>query len=158
MKFAEFICTESIQVDLKATEKEETIREMVLALQKAGQIAPEDYDSIVASIIKREELGSTGIGRCVAVPHTKHGKIQKMVGTVGISPGGVKFDSLDGQPVHVLFMLVSPQSPPDEHLRALEHISRQLRDDTFRRFMMQVKSPEDVHQLLKEADDNMYGN
>ena len=156
MKFAEFICTDSIQVSLKATEKEDTIREMVAMLRDAGQVAPEEYENIVRAILKREELGSTGIGRCVAVPHTKHPSIKKMVGTVAVSPGGVKFDSLDGQPVHVLFMLVSPPDDPSEHLRALEHISRQLRDDIFRRFMMQVKTKEDVCQLLDEADDNKY--
>ncbi|MDO4550622.1 MAG: PTS sugar transporter subunit IIA [Planctomycetia bacterium] len=156
MKFAEFICTDSIQVSLKATEKEDVIREMVASLRDAGQIAPEEFDNVVKAIMKREELGSTGIGRCVAVPHTKHSSIKKMVGTVAVSPGGVKFDSLDGQPVHVLFMLVSPPDDPNEHLRALEHISRQLRDEMFRRFIMQVKSQEEVCQLLEEADNNMY--
>lgn len=156
MKFAEFICLESIQVDLKATEIEDVIREMVASLRDAGKIAPEQYEDIVKAIMKREELGSTGIGRCVAVPHTKHASIKQMVGTVAVSPGGVKFDSLDGQPVHVLFLLVSPPDDPQEHLRALEHISRQLRDDMFRRFIMQVKSAEDVIQLLDEADEGKY--
>ena len=157
MKFAEFICKESIEVALKATEKKDTICEMVAKLRDAGHVAPEEYENIVKAIMKREELGSTGIGRCVAVPHTKHPSIKKMVGTVAVSPSGVNFDSLDGQPVHVLFMLVSPPDNPSEHLRALEHIARQLRDDMFRRFMMQVKTREDVCQLLDEADNNEYG-
>lgn len=156
MKFAEFMCNKSIHVALAATDKEATIREMVQSLCEAGQIAKEDYESIVRAVLKREELGSTGIGRCVAVPHTKHPNISKMVGTVAISQTGVDFDSLDGQPVHVLFMLISPPDQPSEHLRALELIAKQLRDDTFRRFMMQAKTPEDVYQLLEEADDNKF--
>ncbi|MDO4575751.1 MAG: PTS sugar transporter subunit IIA [Planctomycetia bacterium] len=156
MKFAEFICNESVNVALEATDKESTIREMVQSLVNAGQVAKDDYESIVRAVLKREELGSTGIGRCVAVPHTKHPNMGKMVGTVAISPSGVDFDSLDGQPVHVLFMLISPPDQPAEHLRALELIAKQLRDDTFRRFMMQAKTQEAVTQLLEEADNNMF--
>lgn len=156
MKFAEFMCNDSINVSLKATDKEGTIQEMVQALLDAGQITEDDYKSIVKAVLKREELGSTGIGRCVAVPHTKHPTIKKMVGTVAISQEGVDFDSLDGQPVHVLFLLVSPPDQPSEHLRALELIAKQLRDDTFRRFLMQARTQDDVCQLLKEADENAF--
>lgn len=156
MKFAEFVCKESINVNLEATEKEATIREMVKSLQDAGKIAPEESEGIVNAIIRREELGSTGIGRWVAVPHTKHNSIKKMVGTVAISQHGVNFESLDGEPVRVLFLLISPPDQPGEHLRALENISRQLRDETFRRFMIQAQNAEDVCQLLDEADNNMF--
>ena len=102
--------------------------------------------------------GSTGIGRGVAVPHTKHPSIDKLIGTVAISEGGVNFDSLDGEKVHLLFLLVSPPDRPGDHLRALENISRQLRDDTFCRFLKQSKKPEDVWQLLEEADNNKFSH
>ncbi|MBQ9454506.1 MAG: PTS sugar transporter subunit IIA [Thermoguttaceae bacterium] len=155
MKFADFMCNESLNASLQATTKEGAIREMVDALVKAGQIPEENYDDIVHNVLKREELGSTGIGRCVAVPHTKF-NIKKMVGTVAISPNGVDFDSLDGQPVRVLFMLISPNDQPHEHLGALEHIAKQLREDTFRRFMMQAKNQADIIELLSEADANQF--
>ncbi len=154
MKFAEFICNEALNANLQAKTKEDTIREMVKSLLDAGQIAEEDYEGIVRHVLKREELGSTGIGRCVAVPHTKFPNVKKMVGTVAISPEGVDFDSLDGQPVRVLFMLISPPDQPQEHLLALEHIAKQLREDTFRRFMMQARNSEDIMELLGRADDN----
>lgn len=106
--------------------------------------------------MKREELGSTGIGRGIAVPHTKHPSVDQLTGTVGISQEGVDFQSLDGEPVQLFFLLVSPPDRPGDHLRALENISRQLRDDTFCRFLKQAKSTDDVKTLLEEADNNQF--
>ena len=158
MKFAEFMCNASINVDLKATTKEAAIREMVKSIMDAGAIAEEDYEQIVRNVLKREELGSTGIGHSVAVPHTKNPNVKKMVGTVAVSQSseGVDFDSLDGLPVRVLFMLISPPDQPAEHLRALEHIAKQLRNDVFRRFMIQAKNSEAVCEILNEADNDKY--
>ena len=109
-------------------------------LQDAGKIEPGESESIVKAILKREELGSTGIGRGVAVPHTKHPSVDRLVGTVAVSRQGVDFASLDGEVVHLFFLLVSPPDRPGDHLRALENISRQLRDDTFCRFLKQAKT------------------
>ncbi|MFW6171355.1 MAG: PTS sugar transporter subunit IIA [Planctomycetota bacterium] len=156
MKFADFICREAIRAKLDAADKEETVREMVQALLDARQIEPEEQESIVKAILKREELGSTGIGRGVAVPHTKHPSVDRLIGTVGVSAEGVDFDSLDGEQVQLFFLLVSPSGRPGHHLRALERISRQLRDDTFARFLKQAKTPEEVQQLLEEADNNQF--
>jgi PTS system fructose-specific IIA component/PTS system nitrogen regulatory IIA component len=158
MKFSDFICKEAIRTRVQANEKEEVIRAMAQSLVEARQINSKDFESIVEAILKREELGSTGIGRGVAVPHTKHASIDRLMGTVAISEEGVDFDSLDGEKVHLLFLLVSPPDRPGDHLRALENISRQLRDDTFCRFLKQAKSPQDVSQLLDEADSNQFGS
>lgn len=156
MKFADFIHTGAIQAELQATTKEGVIEELVQSLLQAGQINAEQRDDIIAAIMKREELGSTGIGRGVAVPHTKHPSVQKLVGTVGVSEPGVDFDSLDGERVQLFFLLISPPERPGDHLRALENISRQLRDETFCRFLKQSRTAEDVQQLLQEADDNQF--
>ncbi len=158
MKFADFISTKSIRAELQAITKDEAIRELVQNLLDAGEIDADQYDDIVASIMKREELGSTGIGRGVAVPHTKHTSVDKLVGTVGVSEEGVDFDSLDGERVHLFFLLISPPEHPGDHLRALENISRQLRDDTFCRFLKQSKTADDISQLLQEADDNQFAS
>lgn len=156
MKFSDFINPTAIRADLKADGKQGIIRELVECLTEAGQIKPNDREDIVAAILKREELGSTGIGRGVAVPHTKHPSVDKLVGTVGVSIDGVDFDSLDGEKVQLFFLLVSPPERPGDHLRALENISRQLRDDTFCRFLKQSKSAHDIQQLLEEADNNQF--
>lgn len=156
MKFADFITTGAIKAELEASTKEGVIEEMVQSLLDAGEIDGDQRDDIIAAIMKREELGSTGIGRGVAVPHTKHPSVQKLVGTVGVSEGGVDFDSLDGERVQLFFLLISPPERPGDHLRALENISRQLRDETFCRFLKQSKTADDIHQLLQEADDNQF--
>ena len=157
MKFADFVCRESVNAELESRDKPSVIREMVQALRDVGEIPADEFESIVGAILKREELGSTGIGRGVAVPHTKHPSVRRLVGTVAISSSGVDFSSLDGEKVQLFFLLVSPPDRPGDHLRALENISRQLRDDTFCRFLKQSKSNEDIVQLLDEADDNKFG-
>jgi mannitol/fructose-specific phosphotransferase system IIA component (Ntr-type) len=158
MKFSDFICREAIRTNLEANEKQAVIRAMATSLLEAKKINSKDYESIVEAVLKREELGSTGIGRGVAVPHTKHPSIDKLIGTVAISGQGVNFDSLEGEKVHLGVLLVSPPDRPGDHLRALENISRQLRDDTFCRFLKQSRKPEDVWQLLEEADNNQFGH
>lgn len=157
MKFADFVSRKAVRAELIAEEKEGLIREMTRSLLEAGELAEEESESIVKAILKREELGSTGIGRGVAVPHTKHPSVDKLIGTVGVSPGGVDFNSLDGEKVHLFFLLISPPDRPGDHLRALENISRQLRDNTFCKFLKQSKTVEDIHQLLDEADNNQFG-
>jgi PTS system nitrogen regulatory IIA component len=158
VKFDDFICDNAIKADLTADDKEGVIRKLVGALIAAGQIQESEQESIVKAIMKREELGSTGIGRGVAVPHTKHPSVDRLIGTVGVSQEGIDFQSLDGEKVHLFFLLVSPPDRPGDHLRALENISRQLRDDSFCRFLKQAKSPEDIRVLLKESDTNQFGS
>src|SRR5262245_32483760 len=99
MKFVDFVHVDAIRASLDSDDKPGVIKELVSALAGAGKIKADEVESIVAAIMKREELGSTGIGRGVAVPHTKHPSVEKLVGTVGVSHGGVDFDSLDGEKV-----------------------------------------------------------
>jgi PTS system fructose-specific IIA component/PTS system nitrogen regulatory IIA component len=157
MKFADFILEKAIRTEITATDKEGIIREMVQALLDAGGVKKEDFDGIVKAILRREELGSTGIGRGIAVPHSKHLNIEKIVGTVAVSRNGIDFDSLDREKVFLFFLLLSPPDRPREHLLALEHITRQFKDEAFSRFLRQAKTTADVLQLLEEADDNVYG-
>ena len=154
MKFADFIEVDAIRAELTAVDKESAISELVDSLVAAGGVKEDEKGHIVEAVMKREELGSTGIGRGVAVPHTKHASVDRLVGTVGISRVGVDFNSLDGEKVMIFFLLVSPLDRPGDHLRALENISRQLRDATFCRFLRQAKTVDDIKLLLEEADEN----
>jgi len=156
MKFSDFICRDAILANMAAVDKEGAIREMVQSLVDAKRVNAAEFESIVKAILKREELGSTGIGRGVAVPHTKHPSVDKIVGTVAVSPSGVDFASLDGEPVHLFFLLISEGG--SEHLLALEYISRQLRHDTFYGLLKKAESPEDIAVLLNEADNNQFGD
>ncbi len=152
MRMSDFVVRDAIVPALAAGNKEGVIREMIEALRGAGQFKGADSEDIVRAVLRRELLGSTGIGRAVAIPHTKHASVDKLVGTVALSKPGVGFDSLDGEPVHVFVLLISPQDRPGDHLRALENVSRSLRDDVFVRALRQAATREDVWRLLEEAD------
>lgn len=152
MRMSDFVVREAILPNLLSTSKEEVIREMVASLRASGHIKATAEDNIIRAILKREELGSTGIGRGVAIPHTKHDSVERPIGTVAVSKSGVDFKSLDNEPVFIFVMLISPQDRPSEHLRALENVARCLRDDTFCRFLRQANSREDIWELLTENE------
>jgi len=152
MKLSDFVVREAILVDLQATGKEDAIREIVGSLNRAGKLADGDQESVARAILGREELGSTGIGQGVAVPHTRHPTVDRLIGTVALSRRGVDFAALDGDPVDIFFLLISPPNQPGDHLRALENISRHLKDERFVSFLRQAKTREHVVELLEEAD------
>ena len=154
MKLLDFVVPDAILPDLQVQNKEAAIRAMVEGLKGSGSIKPEDEENIVAAILKREELGSTGIGNGVAVPHTKHPSVDHLIATVALAKDGVDFTSLDGEDVFILFLLVSPPDRPGDHLRGLENISRHLRNQNFCNFLKQARTKEEVIELLQEADNN----
>ncbi|MEO2033941.1 MAG: PTS sugar transporter subunit IIA [Planctomycetaceae bacterium] len=154
MKLTEFVVKDAIVPKLKASTKEDVIREMVASLKTKGAIKSEDEDEVVAAILKREELGSTGIGNGVAVPHTKHPAVGELVATVAVSKEGVDFASLDGEPVFILFLLISPLDRPGDHLRGLENISRHLRGQDFCSFLRQSATVSAIWGNLEEADSD----
>lgn len=155
MKITEFIVPEAVLPQLVADSKESAIRQMLTSLREAGKVRESDEEAIVAAILKREELGSTGIGRGVAVPHTKHPSVESIIATVALCHAGLDFDSLDGEDVYILFLLVSPPDRPGDHLRGLETITRYLKKDDFCNFLRQASTREQVMELLQEADDNL---
>jgi PTS system nitrogen regulatory IIA component len=152
MRMTDFVVREAILPELTATTKEGVIREMVGSLGGAGYLKAAETEDIVRAVLKRELLGSTGIGRGVAIPHTKHSSVERLIGTVALSRPGVSFESLDGEPVHVFVLLISPQDRPGDHLRALENVSRSLRDDGFVRSLRQATTRETIWDLLGELD------
>jgi nitrogen PTS system EIIA component len=152
MRMSDFVVRDAIIPELPATNKEGVIRAMVESLRAAGQFRGADLEDIIRAILKREFLGSTGIGRGVAIPHTKHNSVERLIGTVALSNKGIAFDSLDGEPVHVFVLLISPQDRPGDHLRALENVSRSLRDDNFVRALRAAKIREEILALLDRAE------
>lgn len=152
MRMSDFVVRDAIVADLKAGTKEEVIREMVESLRAAGYFKDGELEDVVKAVLKRELLGSTGIGRGVAIPHAKHTTLERIIGTVAVSSGGVAFDSLDGEPVHIVVLLISPPDRPGDHLRALENVSRSLRDDSFVRALRQAPSREVIWSLLSDLD------
>src|SRR6266849_4395286 len=112
MRMSEFVIREAISANLTAGQKEGVVREMVENLHLAGYFKGHDSEDVVKAILKRELLSSTGIGDGVAIPHAKHGSVDRLVGAVAIAPNGVPFDSVDNDPVYVVVMLISPQERP----------------------------------------------
>ena len=152
MKLLEFVVREAILVDLQADGKAAAIREMVGSRQRAGRLGDNAVESVIRAILGREELGSTGIGQGVAVPQTPHPRLERVLGTGARSRRGVDSAALDGEPVDIFLLLVSPQNQPGDHLRALENISRHLKDERFVSFLRQARSRENVISVLEEAD------
>ena len=109
--------------------KEAVIREMVESLHCAGYFRDADLGDIVRAVMRREQLGTTGIGRHIAIPHSRHASVDRLIGTLAKSDTGLPFDSLDGEPVYVFVLLVSPQDRPGDHLRALEAVVRTFRNE-----------------------------
>jgi PTS system fructose-specific IIA component/PTS system nitrogen regulatory IIA component len=153
MRLTEIVVKEAIIADLQADNKADAIRLMVKGLREAGKIREADEEPILGAILKREELGSTGIGWGCAVPHTKHPSVDGILVNVALHRGGLDFQSLDGEDVFILFLVVSPWDRPGDHLRGLETITKHLKSEDFRRFLRQSKTAADVWELLAEVDE-----
>src|SRR5437667_12817847 len=126
MKLGEFINPDAIVANLKATDRDGAIRELVTSLAQAGAMPESSVDEIIAALIKREQNGSTGFGKGVAVPHAKHAKVKQMAGTVGRTANGIDFAALDHQAVYSVFLRLRPANQPQQHLQAMHIICKNL--------------------------------
>jgi len=152
MKLREIVVEDAIIPQLSSSKREDVVKELVEALVSCGSVDESMREEFVKAILSRERKGSTGFGHGVAVPHVKSPKIEKLTVAIGISPDGIDFNALDKQPVYSLFLLLSPEDRPEEHLDAMEAIFGNLQDDQFRKFLRQASSVEEVKTLLDEAD------
>jgi nitrogen PTS system EIIA component len=160
MKLKEFIVTEAIVPQINASDRDGTLRELVASLASAGVLPADAVDEVVVALVEREQRGSTGFGKGVAVPHVKHSRVTRMAGTVGRSVNGIDFAALDHQPVYSVVLLLSPDSKEEptksklaqQHLQAMNAVFNNLQKDTFRRFLRQSSTREAIADLLDEAD------
>jgi PTS system nitrogen regulatory IIA component len=141
--------------DLKGETKEEVLTELVSALKEMGLI--EDVGEAVKVILEREKLGSTGIGDGVAIPHGKMKKLQNVLCAFGRSAKGVAFGTVDGQPVHIFFLLLAPEESTGLHLKMLSRISRIVRDASFRKKLMEETNAPQVYNDIVEEDRKFSG-
>lgn len=141
----------AIAIELKSQNKREVLKELVGTLSAAHGLG--DPDKVLQSLFEREELGSTGIGQGIAIPHGKCDYVNKVVAALGISKKGIDFDSLDGEPVYLFFMLVAPANSAGIHLKILAKISRLLKDKFFRQALREAKLPGEVINQIKEEND-----
>lgn len=154
MKLSDFICFEATVPELKADDRDGVIVELISLLDKAGRLGKAQSMDIQKEMIKREKEASTGMGKGVAVPHVKHKAIKDVVAAVGLRSVGIDFSALDKQPVYSVILLVSPLENPDRHLQAMESVFTHLQKEKFRKFLRQCRTPEQIRDLILEADED----
>ena len=152
MKLTDVLTPEVVRTDLEATSRDEAIRELVRLLAQSGRIAPGDVESVSKAIMRREHLGSTAIGHGVAIPHAKAPAARRLVGAFGRSKAGIEFASIDGEPVHLVFLLASPPESQRAHLKALAHISRLLSKQDLHARILEAKDAKEILAVMAEEE------
>jgi PTS system nitrogen regulatory IIA component len=151
MKILDVLSKEAICIDLKAKDKKGVLDELAAAV---CQLTGDTQEELVKILLERERLGSTGIGGGIGIPHGKLKNLDSLVLGFGLSRRGVDFESMDGRPTHIFFLLLTPESSAGLHLKLLARISRLLKNDDFKSQLMQAISPDDVMEIIREKDDD----
>jgi nitrogen PTS system EIIA component len=150
MKIVDFVRPDLVVAELAAQDKSAVVKE--LAGHLAGQVQGVDREQLSKVLLERERLASTAIGEGVAIPHGKLDAVGKLVACVGRAPSGVDFDSMDGRPTHLFFVLVAPENSTGVHLKALARISRLFKDPEFRTRLMQAKDAPEMYKVIADED------
>jgi PTS system nitrogen regulatory IIA component len=156
MNLMDFLHERAVTTDVKAQQKNDVIQELVSLLVSAGSVKERDAGRLVQILLKRESLGSTGIGQGVAIPHGKCDCVRELVAAFGVSRAGVNFDSLDGEPVHLFFLLVAPEDSAGPHLKALARISRLLKDKHFRDSLKNARDERQLVSIIRDEDERRH--
>ncbi len=151
MKILDILDRRMIVPQLSSNNKDGALRELVRVLARVEKQV--DEDRMMEILLERESLGSTGIGEGVAIPHGKSKDVKKLLASFGRSLPGLDFQSMDGKPAHLFFLLVAPENSAGIHLKALARISRLMKDQIFRKRLMEVSSAEEIYTLFSEEDE-----
>ncbi|MDP2644752.1 MAG: PTS sugar transporter subunit IIA [Desulfobacterales bacterium] len=151
MKIIDFLDKEAILTDLKSVDKKGVIDELVTPI--AG-IAGVKHEDLVRVLIERERLGSTGIGGGVGIPHGKFKGLKSLVLGFGLSRTGVEFESMDGRPTHLFFLLITPENSTGLHLKLLARISRILKNESYKQGLLNAADRDEVIRIIKEEDED----
>jgi PTS system nitrogen regulatory IIA component len=150
MKIMDILLKDAVILDIESTGKREVLAE--LSEGAANAEASLDTERLFQVLLERENLQSTGIGDGVAIPHGKMPGLARLVASFARSRTGVDFQSIDGQPTHLFFLLVVPEHSGGQHLKALARISRFFRDAAFRKALNEAETREDVFRAIEEQD------
>ena len=153
MKIMDFLSRKAITTEIKAAKKEEVVKELVDLLINTGEIEKRHRNKLIDNLMARESLGSTAIGQGIAIPHAKSDCVEKLVAAFGLSKKGVDFDSLDGEPVYIFFLLVAPQDSAGPHLKALARISRLLKDKYLRDSLRSCQDEKAIIKIISQEDE-----
>jgi nitrogen PTS system EIIA component len=151
MKILEVLEQKAINVNLKAKDKKDLLGEMVAPIAEATGATPEE---LVKVLQERERLGSTGIGGGIGIPHGKLKHLKRLILGFGLSRSGIDFESIDGRPTHIFFVLLTPENSTGLHLKVLARISRLLKNEELKQRLMQVENADDVMEIIREDDDD----
>jgi mannitol/fructose-specific phosphotransferase system IIA component (Ntr-type) len=156
MKMLGFLDEKAIMLDMKATSKDEAIRELIqLAVDKGGLNA-KDQDKIVQRVMERETRGSTGLGDGIAIPHVKDcPSVSGLTGAFGRSEAGVPFDAVDGNPVHLVFLILGGEGTAGEHIEILKKLAALRMNEHFLRFLRDAKDEDAAVDIIKEMAGSM---
>ena len=150
MRIDDFLAPEMVVPALQGRTKDDVIEELAEVVSKHH---PEiDHWRLVGALQDRERLNSTALGEGVAIPHGKLPGVKRVVAAFGRSPQGVDFNSLDGKPTHLFFLLVAPEDSAGAHLKALARISRLLKAESFRAHLMQAGDAASLYGIIREED------
>ena len=153
MKILDILDVRVVVPELNSRSKEGVLRELVHALSRTESQV--DEERTVEILLERESLGSTGIGEGVAIPHGKSKAVKRIVASFGRSVPGLDFQSLDGKPAHLFFLLLAPENSAGMHLKALAQISRLLKDAAFRKRLQDAKSADEIFSIFAEGDEKL---
>ncbi|NNL75188.1 MAG: PTS sugar transporter subunit IIA [Desulfobacterales bacterium] len=150
MKICDVLQRKAILPDLKAQNKKGILEEMVVPVAEIAAVSQED---LVKVLMERERLGSTGIGGGIGIPHGKMKDLESLVLGFGLSRRGVDFESLDGQPTHIFFLLITPENSTGLHLKLLARISRILKIDPFKDRLLNAADGDEIFDIIREEDE-----
>jgi len=150
MRLRDLLDESVVKVGLESVDKEECFEEMIDLLVRAGRLS--DRAGALAAVRQREAQGTTGIGQGVGIPHGKHPSVPTLTAALGISAGGVEFDAIDSEPVHLVFMLLARVDDPGPHVRALAEIARLVQTPGFYRKLTEAKTARDVLDILDSEE------
>ncbi len=153
MKISELLDPAAIVAELKGTGKKEVLIELTDALLKADPSLVKD--DVLKVLMERERLGSTGIGDGVAIPHGKLKDIDRLLISFGLSRHGVDFDSMDGKPAHLFFLLVAPEESVGVHLKTLARISKLLKSATVRERLQSAVDSAEIYRIINEEEEQL---
>ena len=151
MKISDILDLNNIITAVKAGNKNGVIEELVEVVVENNPSLKKD--ELIKVLLERERLGSTGIGDGVAIPHGKFPGINEPIISFGRSEKGLDFDTMDGQPAHLFFLLVAPEDSASIHLKALARIAKILKNDSFRKQLMEVSTREEIYQVITHDDE-----
>jgi len=151
MKILDVLEKEAVIVDLKATDKIGVLEELVHPIARTAEV---DRQELLRILMERERLGSTGIGGGIGIPHGKIKSLESLVLGFGLSRKGVNFESMDGKPTHIFFLLITPENSTGLHLKLLARISRILKNDPFKEKLVSAKDRDEVIRIIQEEDED----